>query len=144
INARPMSLGLDLRGGVHFLIQVDMETVYKNAYERYARDVTQMLREQSIRFNRIWPTADGVRMQFSDAPARKDTSGAGRSEFDTLELQPQAGEDNQLLATLTEEEQRRLSDFSVEKNITTLRNRVNELGVSEAIVQRQGSNRIVV
>src|SRR5699024_9967958 len=128
----------------HFLIQVDMETVYKNAYERYARDVPQMLREQSIRYNRIWPTADGVRMQCADAQARKAASDAVRSEFDTLELQPQAGEDNQLLATLTEEEQRRLSDFSVEKNITTLRNRVNELGVSEAIVQRQGSNRIVV
>lgn len=144
INAQPMSLGLDLRGGVHFLIQVDMETVFKNAYQRYARNVPQYLREQSIGYTRIWPTDDGVRLQFSSEQAREKAVSALQSKFPTLQFKPVIGEDNVVVASLTLQEKQRLTDFAVDKNITTLRNRVNELGVSEAVVQRQGRSRIVV
>src|SRR5699024_9892730 len=140
INAQPMSLGLDLRGGVHFLIQVDMDKVYEDSYERYARNIPDLLREKSIRYSRIWPSANNVRLQFKDVETRKQAVAAlrGDQEFSTLQFEVAADDPTEVVATLTEEEKQRLADFAVEKNITTLRNRVNELGVSEAIVQRQG------
>src|SRR5699024_8766572 len=144
INAQPMSLGLDLRGGVHFLIQVDMDTVYENAYKRYARNVPELLRDKSIRYTRIWPGKNNLRLKFPDQQSKQAADSALRPKFSTLQFKPKPGAENTVLATLTEAEQNRLVDFSVEKNITTLRNRVNELGVSEPIVQRQGRSGIVV
>src|SRR5699024_9893555 len=78
INAQPMSLGLDLRGGVHFLIQVDMDKVYEDSYERYARNIPDLLREKSIRYSRIWPSANNVRLQFKDVETRKQAVAALR------------------------------------------------------------------
>lgn len=146
INAQPMSLGLDLRGGVHFLIQVDMQTVYQNAYKRYARNVPQYLREQAIGYTRIWPKDNGVRLKFASNQQREAAIDALQSRFSTLQFKPDsdASTENIVIATLKPDEKKRLTDFAVDKNITTLRNRVNELGVSEAVVQRQGQSRIIV
>src|SRR5690625_3555046 len=101
INARPMSLGLDLRGGVHFLIQVDMQTVYKNAYKRYARNVPQYLREHSIGYTRIWPTDDGIQLKFANSAQREKAIDALDSQFQTLQFKPEPGMENQVVATLT-------------------------------------------
>lgn len=143
INAKPMSLGLDLRGGVHFLIQVDMDTVFQNAYKRYARNIAQLLREKSIRYSRIWPQDEVVQMKFPTGEAREAALSAVQSKFSTLKIKPGSA-DGIVQVALTAEEKLRLTNFAVKKNITTLRNRVNELGVSEAVVQRQGQSRIVV
>src|SRR5699024_2186076 len=92
----------------------------------------------------IWPGKDNLRLKFPDQQTQQAAVSTLQSKFPTLQFKPEPGAENTVLATLTEEEQKRLVDISVEKNITTLRNRVNELGVSEPIVQRQGRSRIVV
>lgn len=144
INAKPMALGLGLRGGVHFLIQVGMQTVFANTYERYARNLPQYLRKHSIPYTRIWSTKNSVRLKFPNSETREKAIDALQSEFSTLQFKPKAGASEVVAATLAPKEKKRLTDFAVDKNITTLRNRVSELGVSEAVVQRQGRSRIVV
>lgn len=144
IGAQPMALGLDLRGGVHFLIQVDMDTVFKKAYERYSRNLASLLRKQSIRYSRIWPRDQSVKLKFPSQKARESALSVLSEEFNTLQFEPVPDSDNAIKATLTKKEHKRLTDFAVENNISTLRKRVNELGVSESVVKRQGQARIVV
>ncbi|ROO24718.1 preprotein translocase subunit SecD [Salinisphaera orenii MK-B5] len=144
IGAEPMALGLDLRGGVHFLMEVDMETVFNNTYDRYARDVPRFLRDESIRYTRASRDGDAVRIEFPSAEAMNEAEDALASQFDVLEFSEAPEAENTLVGTLTETEAQRINDFALEQNLTTLRNRVNELGVAEPIVQRQGESRIVV
>lgn len=144
IGAKPMSLGLDLRGGVHFLLQVDMKTVFNDTYDRYSRDLPQYLRDQSIRYSRAYRDGQQVKLVFPNADIMDKAESALSSQFNELQFQPAADDDNTLVARLTEAQQQHISDFALQQNLTTLRNRVNELGVAEPLVQRQGQSRIVV
>lgn len=145
-NARPMSMGLDLRGGVHFLMEVDMDAVTTAAHERYVGEFRTLLRDERIRYLSVERTGDGVAVRFRDTAERDQAYDFLRREFrgdlnfDTSE----SGEVAILEATLTPEtltDQRRLA---LQQNITTLRNRVDELGVAEPVIQQQGEDRIVV
>jgi preprotein translocase subunit SecD len=144
INAKPMNLGLDLRGGVHFLLEVDMVTVLDDAYDRYARDIPRMLREGGIRYTRAARDGESVRIRFADAEHMDRGLRLLRSEFDVLRFIPVEDEENTVVARPSEEEIARIKKLALEQNLTTLRNRVNELGVAEPLVQRQGEDRIVV
>src|SRR5699024_6674329 len=106
-----------------------------NTYERYARDIPKLLRDKSIHYSRVCPSKDHVNLKFSSTDAKKSGLSALRRKFDTLNFEQDPTDDRLVKAKITDEENQRLSDFAVEKNITTLRNRVNELGVSEALVQ---------
>ncbi len=143
IGAEPMSLGLDLRGGVHFLLQVDMDAVFDNTYERYARDVPAYLRNNDIRYSRAYQDGDSVRVIFPTDAARSAAEDALPSQFANLEFKPGTEADT-LVATLSDARAQEIRAFALEQNLTTLRNRVNELGVAEPLVQRQGQDQIVV
>ncbi len=144
LKAQPMSLGLDLRGGVHFLLQVDMDAVFKDTYDRYARDVPHYLRDQSIRYQRAYRDGDSVKLVFPNAASMNKAQNALPSQFSNLEFKAAPSADNTLVATLTNSRAHDIRNFALEQNLTTLRNRVNELGVAEPLVQRQGQDRIVV
>jgi preprotein translocase subunit SecD len=144
IGLRPMSLGLDLRGGVHFLFQVDMEAALKLRLERYVTDFSKVLRDNRIRRN--------VRLDGQDIVIEiVDAADADRAEELIREADPQIQLDREdtgtgvtFTARMTDAQVRERQDFAIQQNTVTLRNRVNELGVSEPVVQRQGLDRIVV
>ncbi len=145
LNARPMYLGLDLRGGVHFLMEVDMETAVTRAQERYEADIRTVLREQAdVRYRSVRRRADGV-----IEIVMRNVDDVAHAE-DVLErelggVSIEAGNDDAtLLARLRESEINSLEDFALQQNMTALRNRIDELGVAEPVVQKQGDSRIVV
>jgi preprotein translocase subunit SecD len=146
LGALPMYLGLDLRGGVHFLMEVDMEGAVRLAEQRYAGDLRQMLREEKIRYAGITRRDNGgVRLRFRDNDTRQQAYDLIRRELPELDLterdDPQKPE---LLIRLNQRAVDEVMRFALQQNITTLRNRVNELGVAEPVIQQQGSDRIVV
>jgi len=145
LNALPMYLGLDLRGGVHFLMEVDMEAAAERALERYGNDVRSLLREARIRYAMIRAEAQGVRVIFRSNEDREQSRELIRKELPTLKLEDVDTDDKPgLLATMDEQELRDIETFALQQNILTLRNRVNELGVAEPVIVQQGANRIVV
>ncbi|MES2000480.1 MAG: protein translocase subunit SecD [Pseudomonadota bacterium] len=145
IGAKPMYLGLDLRGGVYFLMQVDMVAALDKAADRYNNDLRSQLREQKIRYSGINRVGQTVEMKFADAATRAQASKYIGANFSDLLLTEAAGDgDFKLIASLRPEVQKRTQEFAVQQNITTLRNRVNELGVAEPIIQQQGVDRVVV
>ncbi len=151
INAKPMYLGLDLRGGVHFLMEVDMEAAVKQALERYKGDARSLLRENKIRYLSIrleQDDGDGpgqLRLKFRDAAKRDQAEKLLSKEFSGLQFRSQQDERYYyLLISLTPQEIAEVKKFALQQNITTLRNRVNELGVAEPLIQQQGVDRIVV
>lgn len=146
INALPMYLGLDLRGGVHFLMEVDTDAAIELAEERYVGDVRALLRENKVRYLTIGRSVHGgVDIKFRAAEERDSGQSVIRKEFGDLVLNAEDRSNAFFLsATLSEDEIRETKKFAVQQNVTTLRKRVNELGVSEPIIQRQGENRIVV
>ena len=145
IGAKPMYLGLDLRGGVYFLMQVDMVAALDKAADRYNNDLRSQLREQKIRYSGINRVGQTVEMKFTDAATRAQASKYISVNFSDLLLTEAAGDgDFKLIASLRPEVQKRTQEFAVQQNITTLRNRVNELGVAEPIIQQQGVDRVVV
>ncbi len=145
INALPMYLGLDLRGGVHFLLQVDMDGALTKAADRYASDIRQELREKDVRYGGINRDGQSVQVRFRDEATRdKAQAVIERSSPDLILKQQGAGGELLLVATLKPEAQKRIQEFALQQNITTLRNRVNELGVAEPIVQQSGADRVVV
>ncbi len=145
-NARPMYLGLDLRGGVHFLMQVDMQAVIKKAEESYADDMRRIMRKARIRYSRVTNmAAGGINIRFNDDVTRDKARDAIRDEIKDLILVDIEAEGQFILAaSLKEEAQREKRRFALEQNMTSLGNRVNELGVAEPIIQQQGAERIVV
>jgi len=146
IGGKPMYLGLDLRGGVHFLMEVDMAAVKRQAEERYVSDIKRLLRENRIRYRPFDRSeTGGIPVRFRNAADRDQARALIREEFPDLELSEadQAGEPI-LEARMSEEALREIRKFALQQNITTLRNRVNELGVAEPIIQQQGQERIVV
>jgi preprotein translocase subunit SecD len=146
LGALPMYLGLDLRGGVHFLMQVDMDGAIRQADERYAADLRQMLREEKIRYAGISRMDHGgVRLGFRDNETRQQAYDLIRRELPELTVSERdEGNQPELLVKLNERAVAEVMRFALQQNITTLRNRVNELGVAEPVIQQQGSDRIVV
>ncbi len=145
IKALPMYLGLDLRGGVHFLMEVDMVAAVKQSEERYAGDLRSLFRDKKLRYVTITRTSKGVEIKFRSREERDQARDAARKEYDSLVLKDEdSGSDYYLYASLSEADQREVRKLALQQNITTLRNRVNELGVSEPVIQQQGQDRVVV
>jgi len=145
IGAKPMYLGLDLRGGVHFLMEVDMDAVMKQTAERYVEDMRTGLRTARIHYTDIARQGSGVELKFKTAEERNAAREVLAKQFPELVLsdKDESGSAD-LMAVVNPQQQRETRKFAVEQNITTLRNRVNELGVAEPVIQQQGENRIVV
>jgi preprotein translocase subunit SecD len=145
IGALPMYLGLDLRGGVHFLLQVDMKAALDKAADRYTTDIRSLLREKKVLYAGIAREGQNVAVRFRDAGERARAFQEIDKAFPDLQLREiDAGSESRLVANLKPEAQKRIQDGAVQQNITILRNRVNELGVAEPIVQQQGADRVVV
>ena len=145
-GAKPMYLGLDLRGGVHFLMQVDMVSAIKKAEERYVDDLRQLLRDKKIRYLTISRLdAGGLEVRFRDAPERDRAQELLRKELPELTQTTQERGDEYLIGVrLSEAAVKEKRKYALDQNILSLRNRVNELGVREPIIQQQGEDRIVV
>ena len=143
INAKPMYLGLDLRGGVHFLLQVDMNAAIEQAEERYAEDLRSLLRENKIRYLSVDRDKALIEVKFQDAQTLAQGQDVIKRELRGLQTEAVESE-NLLRAKISEQEMREVRRFAVAQNIITLRNRVNELGVAEPVIQQQGEDRIVV
>ena len=146
LGGKPMYLGLDLRGGVHFLMQVDMPAVVERAEERFVDDVRRILREAKVRYQTVSRRAQGgIEIRFRDSAERAKARAPIAGEIRELDLVE--GEDADGLYLLGRLSQQGISErqsAAIEQNMTSLRNRVNELGVAEPIIQQQGQERIVV
>ena len=146
INAAPMYLGLDLRGGVHFLLDVDMQAAIEQAEERYVSDIRTLLRSERIRYVDISTSREqAVRIKLRDQQDLEQSRQLITGEYPDLVLDEgqQGGDEGGYVLTvsLSEQERKEIRQFALEQNVTTLRNRVNELGVAEPVIQRQGSQR---
>lgn len=141
IGAAPMYLGLDLRGGVHFLMQVDMDAAIRQAEERYAEDIRTLLRDSKIRYGAVDRSNHVIQVKFQDATALSQAENTLRREMRGLTF---SDEGTVLSARVSDNEIREVRRLAVAQNVTTLRNRVNELGVAEPVIQQQGEDRIVV
>ena len=146
IGALPMYLGLDLRGGVHFLLQVDMKAALEKAGDRYMADLRSLMRNEKIQYAGISREGVGVALRFRDESERNKALVAIDRNFPDLVARGQdvPGGELRVLAQLKPEAQKRIQDGAVQQNIQILRNRVNELGVAEPIIQQQGAERVVV
>jgi preprotein translocase subunit SecD len=145
LNALPMYLGLDLRGGVHFLLEVDMDAAFKQAVESYANDFRTLLREAKLRYSLLRVERSSIRIEFKDQQDADAARSAIRKDFPALLVEPldEAGKSG-LSIRPPDQEVREIQEFALQQNILTLRNRVNELGVAEPVIQQQGTQRIVV
>ena len=144
-NALPMYLGLDLRGGVHFLMEVDMVASVKQAIQRYSGTLRALLREEKIRYAMLREEEQGVRIMLRNEEDRQQSRDLLRKEYPALVIEDIDDAKNPgLLVTMSEQEVRDIEKFALQQNILTLRNRVNELGVAEPVITQQGTNRIVV
>jgi len=145
-GARPMYLGLDLRGGVHFLMEVDMASVVRRAEDRYVTDIRARLREEKIRYEGVRRIPEGgIEVQLREADQIELAQKTIRRELRGLQVeQTDRNGAAVLVIRLNDSERQELSEFALEQNITSLRNRIDELGVAEPVVQRQGNRRIVV
>ena len=145
-GARPMYLGLDLRGGVHFLMEVDMASVVRRAEDRYATDIRTRLREEKIRYEGVRRIPEGgIEVQLREADQIDLAQKTIRRQLQGLQVeQTDRNGAAVLVIRLNDSERQELSEFALEQNITSLRNRIDELGVAEPVVQRQGNRRIVV
>ena len=145
MNAQPMYLGLDLRGGLHFLMEVDTELVLRQAMESNANDIRGALRKKKIRYLSVRDNKEQVTVKFRSVELRDKAISAVRSELNDLQLSDyeEAGA-FYFTATLKKTALVTLKKSALQQNVTTLRNRVNELGVAEPVIQQQGDNRIVI
>lgn len=145
LHALPMYLGLDLRGGVHFLMQVDMKAALTKKAEALTGDARSLLRDRNIRHAGITRDGNNVEIRFRDAATAEQARGALAEPLADLQWDTVAdGADTRLIGTLKPEAARRIQDQALKQNITTLHNRVNELGVAEPVIQQQGADRVVV
>ncbi len=147
VGAEPMFLGLDLRGGVHFLMEVDMPAAIKKAEERYVSDLRTLLRENKIRYKTIGRQGSGgLLLRFRDLQQMQDGSRIIEKEYPELNVEEleNADAEAQLSVTIKEETVLETQSLALQQNMTTLRKRVNELGVAEPVIQQQGLNRVVV
>ncbi len=146
LGAGPMKLGLDLRGGVHFLMEVDMVKAVTSRLDVFASEFKTRLREERIRYRVVEVLPEGmISLKFNSEQLRDDAERFLKGEYREFAFTDSEREGSFFLqGSLTEEAVREIEDYAVKQNLTTLRNRVNELGVAEPLVQRQGRNRIVV
>jgi len=145
INALPMYLGLDLRGGVHFLLEVDMAAALEKSAIRYQNDFRSELRSAKIRYSRISREGNAVSVHFATRDQRDEAVNKLGSLFGDLAFaSADQDESFSLTARLKPEAEKQVQSFALQQNITTLRNRVNELGVAEPVITQQGDNRVVV
>lgn len=146
VGAGPMKLGLDLRGGVHFLLEVDMVQAVGQRLDVYVSEIKTKLREERLRYRAVDHREDGsLEVKFADAQSRDQAQSLLRKDYAEFLIDSEDNESGHFLTiNLTEATLRSIEDYAIKQNLTTLRNRVNELGVAEPLVQRQGRNRIVV
>ncbi len=145
LNALPMYLGLDLRGGVHFLLQVDMRAAIEKRAEATAADLRTQLRDQRIRHTGISRVGNTVEIRFSDAQERARANDLLRStQPDLILTEAEAGDAYMIRAELSQKAIKNVQEYSLKQNISTLHNRINELGVAEPVIAQQGADRIVV
>lgn len=145
MGGSPMKLGLDLRGGVHFLMEVDMGEAIRKMEEAKVADFRSQLREEKIRYAGIRNNAQGIEIKFRDAESLASAERFLKSRSnDMVFTDVSKGEDFALQAVMSETYLKQIKEEALQQNITTIRNRVNELGVSEPVVQRQGAERIIV
>ncbi|WP_291334370.1 protein translocase subunit SecD [Acinetobacter sp. UBA801] len=145
IGAKPMKLGLDLRGGVHFLLEVDMDKAISQRMETSAADLRRQLRDNKLKFNSLSLNNNTITLQFAnnaDRDAVMDFLRRNGNEYTQQAVATTEG--SSLRLNYTDVRKQEIQSYAVNQNLTTLRNRINELGVAEALVQTQGSNRIVV
>jgi preprotein translocase subunit SecD len=144
-GAAPMKLGLDLSGGVHFMLEVDVDAAIERRMEYYTNAIKRTLREERIRGFVSIDDQQRIRASFKTEDQREEARDAISDAEPQLSLERVDEADSwSIVATLPEQVRKEIAEYSVAQNLTTLRNRVNELGVSEPLVQRQGQNRIVV
>ncbi len=145
LGASPMKLGLDLSGGVHFLLEVDMEKAVAARMQVYEGEVKALLRKERIRYRSLPSRGDAFQLGFADSETLGRVQALVRKNFTDFELTSTERSGQQVLnVALTQAKLAEIREYSIKQNLTTVRNRVNELGVSEPLVQRQGANRIVV
>ncbi len=147
LGGKPMTLGLDLQGGVHFLLQVDMNTARGQQLDRYVDDIRASLRDESIRYVSVRREGNRVLVLLRSAEDRSRSERVIKADQSLEGLQiseTQVGQNFGLSATVQEQQLIELQQTALKQNITTLRNRVNEIGVAEPIIQQQGSDRVVV
>ncbi len=145
INALPMYLGLDLRGGVYFLLQVDMKSALDKTLDASVSEFRSSLREQNIPYSGVTREGNNLIIKFRDAATRSKGLAELKQRFGGMEYNDNdSSSDFRLIAILKLQEQQSIQKAAVQQNLTTLRNRVNELGVAEPVIQQQGADRIVV
>jgi len=143
VGLKPMSLGLDLRGGIYLVYQVDVQGAIAQLTQVLERDLRKVLRDARIPYDEVAATGAQLRIQVKD-PAHAVEAIRKIGDFDPQLTLSAGGEPGQIIAELTEDQIRQRQDFAIQQNITALKNRVDALGVSEPIIQRQGLNRIAV
>ena len=145
IGAHPMKLGLDLSGGVHFLLEVDMDKALDARLKVYEGDVKSLLRKEKLRYRSLPQLNGAIQLGFSDEASREQARALIRKNFNDFDIVPADLNGQPVLRlAMTPAKLAEIREYSIKQNLTTVRNRVNELGVAEPIVQRQGANRIVV
>jgi len=145
IHAAPMYLGLDLRGGVHFMLQVDMQAALTKRAESLAGDLRTQLREAGVRHGGISRNGQAVEVRLRDSQTVDATKRVLQDQFPDLQaVDAPEGTEYKLTATLRPEAARRVQEQALKQNMVTLHNRINELGVAEPVIQQQGADRIVV
>lgn len=146
VGAGPMKLGLDLRGGVHFLLEVDMVSAVTSRLDVYVSEIKTKLRTEKLRYRAVNHREDGsLELKFSTTEVRDEAMSLLRKDYSEFLIDSEDREQAfYLTINLAESKISEIEDYAIKQNLTTLRNRVNELGVAEPLVQRQGRNRIVV
>ncbi|CAK9891186.1 MULTISPECIES: protein translocase subunit SecD [Pseudomonas] len=145
LGASPMKLGLDLSGGVHFLLEVDMDKAMSARLKVYEGEVKSLLRKERVRYRSLPQQDGGIQLGFSDDDSREQARSLIRKNFNDFELTTTERNGLSVLRlAITPAKVAEIREYSIKQNLTTVRNRVNELGVAEPLVQRQGANRIVV
>lgn len=145
LAAHPMKLGLDLSGGVHFLLEVDMDKALDARLKVYEGDVKSLLRKEKLRYRSLPQLNGAIQLGFTDEAAREQARTLIRKSFNDFDIVPADLNGQPVLRlAMTPAKLAEIREYSIKQNLTTVRNRVNELGVAEPIVQRQGANRIVV
>ncbi|MDH1573422.1 protein translocase subunit SecD [Pseudomonas sp. GD03746] len=145
LGASPMKLGLDLSGGVHFLLEVDMDKAMSARMKVYEGEVKTLLRKERVRYRSLPQQDGGIMLGFADDATREQARALIRKNFSDFDLTTSERNETAVLRlALTQAKVAEIREYSIKQNLTTVRNRVNELGVAEPLVQRQGANRIVV
>ncbi|MBO1518875.1 protein translocase subunit SecD [Oceanisphaera pacifica] len=145
LGAGPLKLGLDLRGGVHFLMEVDMDEAINRVQEQRIQDFRTDLREQRLRYSGVLSKDEGTLAVFRDAKTRDQALSFLQGRYpDLVFAERDSGDNFGVFAQMSEQRLKEVKEYALQQNITIIRNRVNELGVAEPLVQRQGAERIVV